>query len=70
MLATTGYNKEEYSREKLLANTLWIIITRESNNKYKKLQQHIKKRETRKKRKKKRKQAPEASTSASVEVNT
>jgi len=37
MLATMGYNKEEYNREELLADTLWIIITRESNNKRKKL---------------------------------
>ena len=52
MLATAGHNKEEHGIKKLLADILWIITTRELNNKYKKLQQRTKKRETRKKRKK------------------
>ena len=37
MLTTIGYNKEEYSREELLVDTLQIIITRELNNKRRKL---------------------------------
>ena len=50
MLATAGHNKEEYSREELPADTSWIVTTRESNNKCRKLQQHTKKRETKKKK--------------------
>ena len=37
MLATAGHNKEEHGREELLADTLWIVTTRESNNKRRKL---------------------------------
>ena len=37
MLVTIGYNKEEHSREELLADTLQTIITRELNNKSRKL---------------------------------
>ena len=52
MLVTAGHNKEEHSREELLADTLWIIMTRELNNKCRKLQQRTKKREVRKKKEK------------------
>jgi hypothetical protein len=54
MLVTAGHNKKEYNREKLLVDTLWMITTRELNNRYRKLQQHIKKRETKRKEKRKK----------------
>ncbi len=36
-MLVTGHNKEEYSREKLLADILWIVTTIELNNKHRKL---------------------------------
>jgi len=37
MLVTVGHNEEEHSREELLVDILWIVMTREFNNKYRKL---------------------------------
>ena len=37
ILVTAGYNEEEYSREELLADILWIVMTKELNNKCRKL---------------------------------
>jgi len=51
MLATAGHNEEEHGREELPADISWIVTTRESNNKRRKLQQRTKK-ETKKKREK------------------
>ena len=45
MLATAGHNEEEHGREELPADISWIVTTRESNNKRRKLQQRTKKRE-------------------------